>query len=700
MNLNLESISNPVVAMPARASVVPTTSSTRGSGGFESALTAAQALSATPETAAVIAPASGSAAESPEAANQLNGRLAASGNPPAKKTPTNSSALGVCAAGAANPVPQNSAPAVPVQPPLSQTNSLMTSALTALPQTSSFSTANAFAVLQADSNVAPQSAGGAHPFSSSSTAVISSPASLSASLMNQPTPAASNQNGATTSAQSITGFATPDPFPSTVPANITGSVNGQQDSNIGAQTGAVAASTLSAATFSSTTFTPDPTTTAAHWGSAISDQQQNVPDSGGEEPGAANSRDATFSAANLRVAQADASSAVESHSVLPADPSVQAESVNPLPAMPNNNGQVNANPISAAIDLNALAPAEAAKTSSRFYSSKNQSSIASPQTRGSSSTPASESTSASTASDLGTIQPPSNQTPFSVFFSAPGPGTEAAASTLPKLILPVTSSAIRDTHSVGSDPTGAISQTTPSPAGNNATHNVPPQTTRGASIATESGSPQAGAPSRHDPDTSAAAVQAAAQNVSAPTSAPPVATTLPLSTPPVPDALPKANTLPGPDPATAFPTSPEILPKAIAGPVQMAQLINRVDLSEMRIGMNTAAFGSVEVHTIIHANDVGLVIGSEKGDLRTLLQNDLPAIANTLQEQNLRLHTVNFMQGFAFSNNASGGGDSQPRPFTSARASSSSALPEVPTNDFTEPPPAENFDGGSLSILA
>jgi flagellar hook-length control protein FliK len=134
----------------------------------------------------------------------------------------------------------------------------------------------------------------------------------------------------------------------------------------------------------------------------------------------------------------------------------------------------------------------------------------------------------------------------------------------------------------------------------------------------------------------------------------------------------------------------------------MAQMVNRAEQSEMRIGMTTSAFGSVEVRTVVHANDVGLVIGSEKGDLRTLLSNDMPAIASTLQEKNLTLHSVNFMQGFAFSNNASGGGGSQQQSFVPARIPSAGEGSEAAAEEPQETLPGAPWGGasGSLSILA
>lgn len=140
------------------------------------------------------------------------------------------------------------------------------------------------------------------------------------------------------------------------------------------------------------------------------------------------------------------------------------------------------------------------------------------------------------------------------------------------------------------------------------------------------------------------------------------------------------------------------------GPVQMAQIVNKATQSEMRIGLNTSAFGNVEVRAVVHANEVGVLIGSEKGDLRALLSNELPGIANILQQQNLRLNQVNFHHGFAFSNPMSSGGDSQPRSFASkAMAAPAAPAPntEIAHGESGEPAlPQNSRYGGGISILA
>ncbi len=150
-----------------------------------------------------------------------------------------------------------------------------------------------------------------------------------------------------------------------------------------------------------------------------------------------------------------------------------------------------------------------------------------------------------------------------------------------------------------------------------------------------------------------------------------------------------------------LPGSAEVLVHPGTGPVQMAQIVNQAAQSEMRIGMNTAAFGNVEVRTMVHANDVGVLIGSEKGDLRSLLANELPGIASTLQQQNLRLNQVNFHQtGFAFSNPMSSGGDAQPRGSASRPMAARSQPAEAFSGEANEPPASSPGTGAGLSILA
>ena len=138
---------------------------------------------------------------------------------------------------------------------------------------------------------------------------------------------------------------------------------------------------------------------------------------------------------------------------------------------------------------------------------------------------------------------------------------------------------------------------------------------------------------------------------------------------------------------------------ATASPVQLAQMLTKASQAEMRIGLNTQAFGNVEVRTVVHATDVGVLIGSEKGDLRSLLTNDLPGIANTLQQQNLRLTQVSFQQqGFTASSDSSSGGNAQPRSFATRSNSTGIAPVELRPEDSEQTFEARSDRG--LSILA
>jgi hypothetical protein len=59
------------------------------------------------------------------------------------------------------------------------------------------------------------------------------------------------------------------------------------------------------------------------------------------------------------------------------------------------------------------------------------------------------------------------------------------------------------------------------------------------------------------------------------------------------------------------------------------------------------------------------------------------------------------MQGFAFSNNASGGGgSSEQRSFVPMRPSADSALSEAAPENSADAQPAARWGGGSISILA
>jgi len=119
-----------------------------------------------------------------------------------------------------------------------------------------------------------------------------------------------------------------------------------------------------------------------------------------------------------------------------------------------------------------------------------------------------------------------------------------------------------------------------------------------------------------------------------------------------PGATPAAKApLPAPDPPA--PTMPA------ANPVQVAHLMDRAGQTEMHIDLRTSAFGSVEVHTVVRDSQVGVTMGSERGDLKTSLASEVPGLQAAFRQQDLRFDAIHFLrQGAELNTGLSGGTDS------------------------------------------
>ena len=103
------------------------------------------------------------------------------------------------------------------------------------------------------------------------------------------------------------------------------------------------------------------------------------------------------------------------------------------------------------------------------------------------------------------------------------------------------------------------------------------------------------------------------------------------------------------------------LPQSSDGGVHSARLVDGLQ-SEMHIGLHSSTFGSIEVHTVVRESQVGLTVGSEKGDLRSILGAEMPALQNSLGQHQLRFDDVRFLTQPSHSSSAfSGFGDSHTR---------------------------------------
>jgi hypothetical protein len=116
----------------------------------------------------------------------------------------------------------------------------------------------------------------------------------------------------------------------------------------------------------------------------------------------------------------------------------------------------------------------------------------------------------------------------------------------------------------------------------------------------------------------------------------------PLTIPPkgILDPAVSAAKSQSPAPQANAPAELPVLPR---GQIQVARIVNGLIQSEMHIGMRTQAFGSVEVHTVVRDAQVGLAIGSEKGDLKTFLTSEVSSLQTTFRQQDLRFENIRFL---------------------------------------------------------
>jgi len=79
-------------------------------------------------------------------------------------------------------------------------------------------------------------------------------------------------------------------------------------------------------------------------------------------------------------------------------------------------------------------------------------------------------------------------------------------------------------------------------------------------------------------------------------------------------------------------------------PLYQARLINGPGTSEMHIGMRTPEFGNVELHTVVRGSQLGVSVGSEKGNLHELLAPELPSLQKTFQQHEFGLNSIRFLE--------------------------------------------------------
>jgi Flagellar hook-length control protein FliK len=125
-----------------------------------------------------------------------------------------------------------------------------------------------------------------------------------------------------------------------------------------------------------------------------------------------------------------------------------------------------------------------------------------------------------------------------------------------------------------------------------------------------------------------------------------------------------ARSAPSPTPDRSAGSSP-LPPAADASPtpptVQTAQVLQRMDKAEIRIGLQSTDFGAIRLHTSVTNDQVGASVSTAHAGLRDALSVEAPSLEKALARHSLRLDSVSVGGGTANANsNSFGSNQRQP----------------------------------------
>lgn len=90
-----------------------------------------------------------------------------------------------------------------------------------------------------------------------------------------------------------------------------------------------------------------------------------------------------------------------------------------------------------------------------------------------------------------------------------------------------------------------------------------------------------------------------------------------------------------------------------------ARMLDASSQSEMHIDLRSPAFGNVEVHTTVHESQIGLTVGSERGDLHTFLTAEVPGLQSAFRQQDMHFDQIRFLGQGGTAAGFSAGSDTQ-----------------------------------------
>ncbi len=123
-------------------------------------------------------------------------------------------------------------------------------------------------------------------------------------------------------------------------------------------------------------------------------------------------------------------------------------------------------------------------------------------------------------------------------------------------------------------------------------------------------------------------------------------------------ATKSADTISKPHADVVSPTGadPAVAPSLPLHAQQAVRILERAGQSELHIGLHSPGMGTIDVKTVLHDNNLAMSIGVDRREIQSALLSELPSLANTLRNQDLRLGEVRFHDSSALLNFGSGGG--------------------------------------------
>jgi len=121
---------------------------------------------------------------------------------------------------------------------------------------------------------------------------------------------------------------------------------------------------------------------------------------------------------------------------------------------------------------------------------------------------------------------------------------------------------------------------------------------------------------------------------------------------------------------------------------QSARVLERMGQAEMRLGLNSKSFGSIELHTIVNQDRVGASIATSHTELRAAMMAEMPSLERAIAQHQLRLDSVNVDSGPGAqtgNSGAFGGNSSGSRSWTQSAAKISECSEDTTAQEVSLP---------------